>query len=70
MYVTVDPPCPRVDPPGGSKILQNQFFAYNSSTIQHKSIILGILLENDKSHMYVTVDPPRPWDDLPGGSKI
>ena len=64
MYVTVDPPRPGGDPPGGSKILQNQFFAYNSSTMQQKSILLGVLLENDKSHicmrqshMYATVDP-------------
>ena len=51
MYVTVDPLRPRGDPPGGSKILENQFFAYYSSTILQKSTLLGILLDNYKSNI-------------------
>ena len=71
MYVTFDPSYPRGDPPGGSKILQNQFFAYYSSTIQQKSTLLGILLENDKSHIYMwQLILPTPGMTPQGGLKF
>ena len=71
MYVTVDPLRPRGDPPGGSKILENQFFAYYSSTILQKSTLLGILLDNYKSNICMwQLIHPAPGVTPQGGLKF